>query len=423
MSQPLLIGLDLGSSHIRLAIGQVTPTSERSGSGVLSIVGAIESASQGISRGSIAAVEDTVAAISAALEQGERQIGAPIDEAIVGMNGTHIGVIEAKGVVGVSRPDGDVRRDDVERVLESAKGAANPANVEIIHVLPHGFTVDGQTGIRDPLGMHGIRIEATAHLITGLAGNVRNLTKCVLRTGIDVTELVFGPLAAANTVTTARERDLGVCVVGIGAGTTSMCVFEEGELLHAKVFPIGADYITSDIAIGLRTSLEAAESIKLAYGHTNPDEYGKREEIDIGEYGADGSELASLRFVAEIIRARTEEIFEKIEAELRQIDRSGLLPAGVVLTGGGAKLKGLVDVAKATLRLPASIGAATHLPTSIPEQAYDPAFSTAVGLVQWGFEEMRKESAPGYAPALKKGGAIAGKVTGTIKNIFRSFMP
>ena len=307
MSQPLLIGLDLGSSHIRLAIGQVTPTSERSGSGVLSIVGAIESASQGISRGSIAAVEDTVAAISAALEQGERQIGAPIDEAIVGMNGTHIGVIEAKGVVGVSRPDGDVRRDDVERVLESAKGAANPANVEIIHVLPHGFTVDGQTGIRDPLGMHGIRIEATAHLITGLAGNVRNLTKCVLRTGIDVTELVFGPLAAANTVTTARERDLGVCVVGIGAGTTSMCVFEEGELLHAKVFPIGADYITSDIAIGLRTSLEAAESIKLAYGHTNPDEYGKREEIDIGEYGADGSELASLRFVAEIIRARTEE--------------------------------------------------------------------------------------------------------------------
>jgi cell division protein FtsA len=425
MTQPqLLVGLDLGSSRIRLAMGQVVAPSERGGIGALTMIGAVEAPSQGISKGSITALEDAVAGISSALEQGERHIGAPIEEAIVGLNGTHVGILPAKGVVGVSRPDGEIRTDDLERVLESAKGVANPANVEIIHVLPHGFTVDGQTGVRDPLGMHGIRIEADAHLVTGLAGNVRNLTKCVLRTGIDITELVFGPLAAANTVTNARERELGVAVVGIGAGTTSLAVFEDGELLHSAVLPIGADHVTSDIAIGLRVSLEAAEAIKLAYGNADSEAFGKREEIDIGEFGADASELVSLRFVSEIIRARTEEIFEKIEAELRQIDRSGLLPAGAVLTGGGAKLRGLVEVAKATLRLPASIGAATHLPTSIPELVYDPTFSTAVGLVQWGYEEMRKgEGAGRSTQIMKKGGDIAGRIGGAIKSVFKSFVP
>jgi cell division protein FtsA len=422
MSQSLLVGLDIGSSRIRLAMGQIAATPDRTGS-TLSIVGAVEAPSAGISKGSVSALEDAVAAISSALEQGERHVGAPIEEAIVGINGTHTAVMPAKGVVGVARPDGEIREEDLERVLESAKGSANPANVEIIHVLPHGFIVDGAAGIRDPLGMHGIRIEATAHLVTGLAGNVRNLTKAVLRTGIDVSELVFGPLAAANTVTNARERELGVCVVTIGAGSTAVCVFEEGELLHAKVLPIGADHVTSDIAIGLRTSLEAAEAIKLAYGHADPEAYGKREEIDIGEFGADASELVSLRFISEIIRARTEEMFEKVEAELRSVDRSGLLPAGAVLTGGGAKQKGIVEVAKQTLRLPASIGASTHLPTSIPELVYDPSFATAVGLVQWGFEEMRKDAGPDRSRFMKQGGAVAGRIGGAIRNIFKSFVP
>src|SRR3989344_5841280 len=342
MAQRLIVGLDLGSSRIRLAMGQISTSPERGPH--LSVVGAVEAPSQGMSRGVVSALEDAVGSLSSALESAERQVGVPIEEAIVGVGGTHVTVIDAKGVVGVSRPDGDIRREDVERVLEATKSAANPANHEILHVLAHGFSVDGQTGIKEPIGMHGIRLETDAHLVLGLAGNVRNLTKAVFRTGLDITELVFGPLASAEAVTT-------------------------------------------DIAIGLRTSLQVAETIKLQYATALPDSVGKREEIDLAEFGADQSELVPIRHIAEIAEARVEEIFEKVEAELRKVDRSGLLPAGVMLTGGGAKLSGLVDVAKRSLRLPASVAAATHLATPMPEYVHDPSFSTAVGLVQWGYEE------------------------------------
>lgn len=420
MSQRLIVGLDLGSSRIRLAMGQVSTTSERGSS--LTIVGAVEAPSQGISKGVVSALEDAVASLSGALESAERQIGVPIEEAIVGIGGTHVTVMDAKGVVGVSRPDGDIRPEDLDRVLEAAKAVANPANHEILHVLPHGFTVDGQTGIKDPIGMHGIRLEADAHLVLGLAGNVRNMTKMVFRTGLDIAELVFGPLAAAEAVTTARERELGVCVATIGDSTTSLVIFEEGELLHASVLPIGSGHITSDIAIGLRTSLAVAEAIKLHQGSALPDGIGKRDEIDLAEYGADQNEVVPLRYVAEIIEARSEEIFEKIEQELRRVDRSGLLPAGIVFSGGGAKLPGLVDVAKNCLRLPASLGAATHLQTPMPEYAHDPSFSTAVGLVQWGYEDLRRGVERGGGRAFSRG-KVLGKVGGQLKKIFRSFVP
>ncbi len=420
MSQPLLVGLDLGSSRIRLAMGQISQSQERGIS--LSIVGAIDVPSQGISKGNVTALEDAVTAVSSGLEQAERQIGTPIEEAVVGIGGTHVTIMDAKGVVGVSRADREIRPEDVERVMEDARGMANPANYEILHVLPHGFTVDGQTGIKDPVGMHGIRIEANAHLVLGLAGNVRNMTKCVFRTGLDIASLVFGPLASANVVTSAREREVGVCVVTIGASTTSLAVFEDGELLHAKVLPIGADHITSDIAIGLRTSLDVAERIKLVHGSALPDSFGKRDEIDLKEFGSESSELVSLRYIAEIVEARTEELFEKVEEELRATDRSGLLPAGAVLTGGGAKLHGTVDVAKAALRLPASLGSASHIQTMMPEFVHDPGFSTAVGLVQWGFEEIRSDTYGGPG-MFQRGGAVVSKVATSLRKIFKSFIP
>jgi cell division protein FtsA len=420
--QRIIVGLDLGSSRIRIAMGQIIATPDRGTS--LSVIGAVEQESHGFSKGIVTALEDAVAAMSAGLESAERQVGVPLEEAIVGIGGTHVTVSEAKGVVGVSRTDGEIRPEDVERVLEAARGTANPANHEILHVLPHGFVVDGQVGIKDPVGMHGIRLEATAHLVLGLAGNVRNVTKAVFRTGLNITELVFGPLASAETVTNARERELGVCVVNIGASTTSVTMYEEGELLHAVVLPIGADHITSDIAIGLRSSLEVAEAIKLQHGTAVPEQVGKREEVDLAEFGADVSELIPLRYVSEIIGARAEEIFDKVEQELRTIDRSGLLPAGVILTGGGAKLPGLVDVAKRTLRLPSSIGAATHLATPMPELVHDPAFSAAVGLVQWGYEDMRRSGERGSSSGkMRSGGAAFGKVGEQLKKVFRSFVP
>lgn len=423
MNQPLLVGLDIGSSHIRFATGRIS-SSPGHDSLSLSIIGAIEAPSEGVSKGVVNALEDAVASISSCLEQAERQVGSPIEEVVLGIGGTHISVIGAKGVVGVSRPDREIRREDIARVMEDAKGVANPANVEIIHVLPHGFAIDGQMGIKDPIGMHGIRIEASAHLITGVAGNVRNLTKCVFRTGLDVASLAFGALAGSYVVTSNRERDLGACIVNIGASTTSVVLFEDGDLIHAAVLPIGSDHITSDIAIGLRTSLETAEKIKTIHGSATTSDFGKRDEIDLKDFGGEESEVVSLKYVAEIIRARTEEIFEKVEEELRKADRSGLLPAGAILTGGGARLHGIVDVAKDVLRLPASIGTASHIETTVPEYARDPAFSTAIGLVQWGFEELRKDQDFGGGKGVLRSGSEAfGKVGSTMKKLFKSFIP
>lgn len=434
MSQSLLVGIDLGSSRIRFAVGQVS-RGERDAEGgthppALSLIGAVDIPSQGITKGVVTALEDAVAALSSGLEAVERQIGVPIQEAAVGVSGTHISVFPAKGVIGVSRADGDIRAEDVERVLEATKSAVNPANHEILHVLSHGFSVDGQGGIKDPIGMHGIRLEASAHLVLGLAGNVRNMTKCVFRTGLDISSLVFGPLAAAEAVTNTRERELGVCVVNIGASTTSVLVFEEGALLHAAVLPIGADHITSDIAIGLRTSLDAAEALKSTHGSALPQSVDTNEQIDFASFGVvpgEDDDAPTLAYVAEIIEARTEELVEKVEAELQRADRSGLLPAGVILTGGGAKLHGIADVAKRILRLPASVGAATHIATPMPELIHDPAFSTAVGLVQWAFEESRREdeggSGRGMSNVFRSGNEIATKAKGLFKKVMKSFIP
>lgn len=423
MNQRLIVGLDLGSSHIRFAVGQLGSAAERNPA--LSIVGAVEQPSQGIAKGVVTALEDAVASLSGALEVAERQIGVPIEEVIVGISGTHVSVVPSKAVVGVSRTDGEILAEDLDRVLEATKASVNPANHEILHVLSHGFTVDGQAGIKDPIGMHGIRLEASAHLVIGLAGNVRNMTKCVFRTGLDISSLVFGPIAAAETVTTMRERELGVCVVNVGASMTSVLVFEDGNLLHAAVIPVGADHITSDIAIGLRTSLAVAEAIKLERGSALPDDAGRRDMIDLSPYGVEQDEPVPIRYVSEIIEARAEELFEKVEEALQQAGRSGLLPAGTVLTGGGAKLRGMVDVAKRCLRLPSSVGAATQLSTPMPELVHDPAFSTAVGLVQWGYEEMRREDdrTPRGRKLFVSGGKAVGKVGGMFKKVFKSFIP
>lgn len=423
MKERILVGIDLGSSHIRIAVGQLTVSGDRMS---LAIIGATESSAQGISKGCVTSLEDAVSSISAALEQAERQIGMPLQEAYVGLGGTHIVAQEAKGVIGVSRPDGDIRQEDVARVLESARALVNPANQEIMHVLPRGFSVDGQRGIKDPIGMQGIRLEVEAHLIQGLSSQIRNVTKAVFRTGVDIVELVYVPLAAAVAVTQPRQRELGVCVLTIGAATTGMAVYEEGELLHAVTLPIGADHITSDVAIGLKISLETAEHLKRAHGSATPEAINKREDVDLRTFGADQTEIVSLHYVSEIIEARVEELYEKVEAELRKIDRSGLLPAGVVLTGGGSKLPGMVDVAKRVLHLPCAIGFPT-VQTSMPELALDPRFSSAVGLVLWGFDAERgtenTTGRGGWNPLAGKGSGLFGKLLGPIKKVGKSFMP
>lgn len=424
MKEHLIAGIDLGSSCIRLVAGQVTVGTDKRES--LTMLGAVETPSQGISKGSVTSLEEAVSSISACLEQAERQIGLPVTDAYVGLGGPLIQVQLAKGVVGVSRPESEIREDDVQRVLESARSIVNPANFEILHILPRKFSIDGQQGVKDPIGMQGIRLEVDAQIVQGQAAHVRNCTKAVFRTGLDITELVFTPLASAQAVASSRQKDVGVAVVNIGAATTSLAVYEEGELVHAAVIPIGADHITSDIAIGLRTSLEVAEQVKRTIVSAHAEEIPKHESVDLQEFGATQSELVGTRFVSDVAQARVEEIFERIEKELKKIQRSGMLPAGVILTGGGVKLRGMVDTAKRVLRLPASIAGAIQLQNTAHEIVHDPAFSTAAGLVLWGFEgerEPRVGSGRGFGRVASRGGDMVKKLGSPLKKIFKSFIP
>ncbi|MFA6254984.1 MAG: cell division protein FtsA [Patescibacteria group bacterium] len=390
----IIAGLDIGSTAIRLAVGQSVGEE-----GKIHIIGAAEVPAEGISKGIISSIEDAVSSISACLEKAERMVGVPIERAWVGISGGHIISQESQGVVAVARSDGEISEDDVERSIEAARTVATPLNYEILHVIPKGFTVDGQVGIKDPLGMTGVRLEVETQIIQGLSSQIKNLTKAVYRPGINIEDLVLSILATSEAVLTSRQKELGVAVINIGGSTTSLAVFEEGDILHTAVMPVGSDHITSDIAIGLRISIDAAEKIKLEYGSALANGINKRDEIDIGELEGKESNFISKKYIAEITEARVEEILDKIDAELKKVDRSGKLPAGVILTGGGAKLAGLVEAAKKQLRLPATLGRPLNI-TSAIDKVNDPAFSTAIGLVIWGSQIENQRGGSGFGHLL-----------------------
>ncbi len=409
----LITGLDIGSSTIRVVVGQKSRNDDK-----LKIIGAAQAPAHGISKGVVVSVEDAVSSISSALEKAERMIGQPIDHAWVGISGSHIVAQESKGVVAVSKTDGEIRAEDVERAIEAARALATPPNYEILHVIPKSFTVDSQTGIKDPIGMTGIRLEAHVQIIQGLSSQIKNLTKCVYRTGIDIDDLVLSILACSESVLTARQKELGVAVINLGGATASVAVFEENDVLHSAVLPVGSEYITSDIAIGLRVSIDTAEKIKIRQGSCLPQEFKKQDEVKYSDIGASEEGSFSKKEVAEIIEARVEEILEKVDKEFRKIGKSSMLPAGVILTGSGVKLDGIVDVAKKTLRLPASLGYPQELVTSI-DKIGDLSYTTAVGLVLWGSEMQRK----GRSLRLPSNFKSVDKAVSQIKKLFKSFLP
>jgi len=417
MRDDLIVGLDIGSTHIRLVAGQQKNEE-------LQIIGAVESSSEGINRGVINSIEDATTSISKCLEKAERLIGLPIISAWVGISGTHIKAEKSRGVVAVARSDGEVTEDDVERVIEAARALSVPPNYEILHVIPVRYSVDNQTDIKDPIGMIGVRLEAETLIIQGLTSQIKNFTKAVYRTELNIEDLVLSSLAAAEAVLTAKQKELGSVLVNIGASTTNIAVFEEGELLHTASLPIGSEHITSDIAIGLRCPINLAERIKIEHGTVLTKELNKKDEIDISdlvkeEELGDGHEVISKKYVAEIIEARVEEIMEKIDGELKTIDRSGMLPAGVFLIGGGAKLPGIVEVAKNKLRLPAALGVNRSAVSAI-DKVNDPSFLTALGLTLWG-EQITKNSHRPWGGI--KGGRIVSGALSTIGDWFKKLKP
>lgn len=397
---------------VRVVVGQKNPNDQK-----VHVLGLGENPSEGISKGMINSIEDAVSSISGALEKAERMTGIPIEHVFVGVSGSHILSQDSHGVVAVAKADGEIREDDIARAIEAAQTVATPQNYEILHVIPRTFSVDNQSGIKDPTGMTGIRLDVDAQIIQGLSSHIKNMTKCIYRTSVDVDDLVLGVLASSESSLTGRQKDLGVAHVNIGGSTTSVMVFEEGDVIHTAILPIGAGHVTNDIAIGLRTSIDVAERVKLEFGSCLPDEFTKRDEIDLKELGSDEESRISQRHVAEIIEARVEEIMKLVDKELQKVERSGLLPAGIVLGGGGAKLSGIVELAKRAFKLPASIGYPRDLITAI-DKVNDPAYTTAVGLVQWGAATDDRS----YGRSAQNFSSV-NEVTDKMKKWIRSLMP
>jgi cell division protein FtsA len=422
MRDNIIAGLDIGLTNVRLVVGQ---KKIEDGKEKLQIIGAVSAPSAGISKGSVKSIEDVTSSISACLEKAERLVGVPVESAWVSINSPHIKCEKSRGVVAISRSDGEIGQDDIERAMEAAQALSVPPNYEILHVIPTKFTVDNQQDIKDPIGMTGVRLEVETLIIQGLSSQINNLTKAIYRTGLDIDDLVLSPLAAAEAVIGNKQKELGAALVNIGASTTSIAVFEEGELLHTAIIPIGSEHITSDLAIGLRCPINLADQIKIKYGSAMPSSFGKKDEIDISDLAKEEGleneiKTVSPKYLAEIIEARVEEIFEKIDGELRKIDRSGMLPGGIFLIGGGTKLSGLVDIAKNFLRLPVSLGAPKNIPTII-DKVNETEFLNALGLVVWG-DQVLAGSNSGFKLKMFKSGGVK-KIMGTAGKWFKSLMP
>ena len=414
MAENIIAGLDIGSSHIRIVVGQTSRAGETE---QLNVIGVVEVPAQGLNKGAVVSIEDVVSSISACLEKAERMIGLPIENAWVGIGGTHISSQESNGVIAISRTSGEIQENDVERVIEAARAVAAPVNYEILHVIPKNFSIDNQTGVKDPIGMSGIRLEVTTQVIRALNSQVKNLTKCIYRIGLDINDLVLSVLAAAEAVLSPRQKELGVALVDIGASTTKVIVFEEGDVLHVSVLPIGADHITADLAIGLQTSLDVAERIKIEVGSALPKNFEKEDEINLRDHGGE-DQVFSKKYIAEIVEARVEEVFEKVDQELQKINRSGLLPAGIILIGGGSKLSGLVEVGKRKTMLPVSLGASKKFNTAV-DKVNDLSFVTGLGLVMWGYNVMNEKGMArfGLSNQFKSVKEAADKMKKWIKNL------
>jgi len=371
--EDIYIGLDVGSTKVCCVVGLQEEAAAHP-----SVIGVGVASAEGMRKGVVVDVEETVSSITAAVDEAERISGIAIDHATINIDGAHVSSLNSTGVIAVGRADQEIAVEDVRRAEEAATAVQMPPNREIIQMFPRSFTVDGQTNIKDPVGMNGVRLEVEAHIVTGATPAIKNLQRAVYQAGIDIEGQVMVPLAAARAVLTKKQMELGVAVVDIGGGTTGIAVYEDGEILSSSVLPVGANHITNDLAIGLRTDIEIAEKIKRAHVKISLSKSGGNDKLRIEELGSEGVVLR--RDLNDIAGARLEEIFTMVRKELAKADKDGMLPAGVVLTGGGAKLPGIEELAKHVLQLPVTIGQPSGL-SGLIDKVSDPAFAAPVGLM------------------------------------------
>ena len=373
-----IVGLDIGTTKVCAVVGDGDEDSD------VQIAGVGLVPSSGIRKGVVVDIEATTRAIGEAVDRAERMAGMKVDSLYVSVSGEHIGSTNSRGVVAISRGDHEISAPDVERVIDAARMAALPASDrEIVHLLPRGFVVDGHDGVRNPVGMYGARLEVEAHIVTGTSTVLANLMKCVQRAGLEVEEVVLEPLASAEAVLTSAERELGVVVADIGGGTTSIGVFVGGGLTHTAILPIGGHHITSDIAVGLRTPVAEAEKLKIRFGAATPGDTSEGELIEVFNVGDREPRILPRRVLCEIIEPRLQEICNMLRLQIRRSGYAHLVPAGVVLTGGTALLRGITRFVSEKLELPARLGLPEQV-GGLTDAVGSPVYATGVGLVLYG---------------------------------------
>jgi cell division protein FtsA len=406
--EDIFIGLDIGSTKVCCIVGLQEEDATHP-----SIIGVGVSSVTGLRKGEVVDIEETVSSITAAVDEAERISGVPIDRATINIDGAHVESLNSTGVIAVGRADQEISIEDVRRAEEAASAVQLPPNREIIQMFPRSFTVDGQTNIKDPVGMNGVRLEVETHIVTGAVPAIKNLHRSIYQAGIDIEGQVMVPLAAARAVLSKKQMELGVAVVDIGGGTTGIAVYEEGEVLYSSILPVGAGHVTNDIAIGLRTDIEVAEKVKLKYakahtsGRVNPSE-----KLRIEELGGENA-IVPKRDLYDIVQARLEEIFTMVGEELAKVGKAGMLPAGVVLTGGGAKMEGIEELAKEVLRLPVTVGQPSGL-SGLTDKVSDPAFAAPVGLM---LENMQ------FAGPVDRANVKLGETVDKIRKTLRNLLP
>ena len=381
-SRKLIVGLDIGTSKI------VAIVAEFISEGNFEVIGLGSYPSRGLKKGVVANIETTVNAIQRALEEAELMANCKINEVYTGIAGSHIRGFNSDGMVPIK--DREVTERDVERVMEAAKAVNIPADQQILHILNQEFIIDGQEDVREPVGMSGIRLEVKVHIVTGAVSAAQNIMKCVHRCGLDVRDLILQPLASALAVLSEDEKELGVCLVDIGGGTTDIAVFTNGAIRHTAIIPIAGDQVTNDIAMALRTPTKSAEDIKCRYGCALRSLADTQEMVEVPDVGNRGSRQLSRQTLAEVIEPRIEELYCMVQAELRRSGFEELLSSGIVITGGSASLRGMVELGEEIFHMPVRLGLPNYH-GNLKEVIHTPRYATGIGLILAGIEQMQHQ--------------------------------
>ena len=379
-----IVGLDIGTSKVAAIAAEISPD------GALEVIGLGSYPSRGLKKGVVVNIESTVASIQRAVEEAELMAGCQIDAVYAGIAGSHVRSINSHGIVAVR--DREVYPQDVERVIDAAQAMAIPADQKILHILPQEYVIDNQEGVKEPLGMSGVRLEAKVHLVTCAVNAAQNIEKCIERCGLTVKDVILEQLASSYSVLTDDERDLGVCLVDIGGGTTDIAVFTDGAIRHTAVIPIAGDQVTNDIAMALRTPTQNAEEIKIKYACALTQLARPDETIKVPGVGDKPAKELSRQALAEVVEPRYDELFTLIQAELRRSGFEDLVAAGIVLTGGAAKMEGVIELAEEIFHMPVSLGAPRNV-AGLKDMVRNPVYATGVGLLLYGKE--REEEQPG----------------------------